>query len=226
MSNANRKPGDRKEAPAEPLQALPRRLHARHRAKSRPRGELRVRPAGADGRQGAAAGAAAQAQPAGRRRDPRPFRFHGAAARLPRRRGASPPRAGRPGRPRRLRRDRAGARRGDRRAPHERRRRQPLGHARGPLPSRRQIRGDHRPRRRAGRGRARPARARAPDRPQAAGGGPQDRRSVARLHRGARRPRPRRAHQEHREPAHLRALGARAPRLAGDGRRRLPRPER
>ena len=56
--------------------------------------------------------------------------------------------------------------------------------------------------------------------------GPQDRRSVARFHRGTRRPRPRRTHQEHRKSARLRALGARAPRLAGDGRRRFPRPER
>ena len=65
---------------------------------------------------------------------------------------------------------RAGARRGDRRAPHVRRRQESLRHDRRPLPSR-QVRRGHRSRRRADRGGCRHDGARAAHRPGAAAGG-------------------------------------------------------
>ena len=54
--------------------------------------------------------------------------------------------------------------------------------------------------------------------------GRQDRRSLARLHRGAGRPRSRRPAQEHREPARLRPRHPRAALLPRHGRRGRPRP--
>ena len=128
------------------FQARRRRLHARHRRRPRAGGRLRQGQAGA-GRQPRAAARPAEEAVAQRHRDhPRPRRFHGAAARLPRH--AHPHQAGARGQAgaRRLRRGRAGARRGDRRARHEGRRRQSRLHARG------QVR-QGQPRRRARQGR-------------------------------------------------------------------------
>ena len=100
----------------------------------------------------------------------RPCRLDRAQARLSRPERAPQAGAGRADRARGVRCGRAGARRGDRRAPHVRRRQEPDRDARRPLPPR-QVRRGHRPRRRADRGRAGHAGARAPHRAGAAGGG-------------------------------------------------------
>ena len=99
---------------------------------------------------------------------------------------APPPAARRPAGARGVRGGRAGARRGDRRAPHGRRGAESHRHARRPLPPR-QIRRDHRPRRRADRGSAVADGARAPDRHGAAAGRQEAGRSVASADRGPRR---------------------------------------
>ena len=199
-------------------------MPARDRAEARPRGHLRLRPADPDGGQGAPARAAAQAQPPGRLDRARPRRFDGAQARLPRRRHPSPARPGGASGTRGLRRGRAGAGRGDRLAAHGRRGRQSLGDARGPLPSRRQIRGRS-PTARTRRSRTRrPDGARAAHRHQAAAGGGEDRRSLARSIEERAGARPRRASRRHREPARLRPPRARSPLLARDDRRGHARP--
>ncbi len=176
------------------VQARGHRLPARHRAQARARSRLRRRAARPDGRQGAAAGAAAQAQQGGGRDRARPCRFDRAEACLPRSGGASPPAAGRPAGARGVRGGRAGARRGDRRAAHGRRRQESDRHARRAIPPR-QIRRDHRSRRRADRGRAGADGARAADRHGAAGGGQEAGRSLAAADRGPRRARSRPARE-------------------------------
>ena len=152
----------------------------------------------------------------------RPCRFHRAQARLSRSRRASPPAAGRPAGARGVRGGRAGARRGHRRPPHGRRRAEPRRHARRAL-SPRQVRPDHRARRRADRRSAVADGARAPDRRGPAGGGQEAGRSLAAADRGARRPRSRPARRPARRPAPVRRRHSRPARLAGDGRRPLLR---
>ena len=188
-SNIKSKPSS-KEFADRAVQARGHRLPARDRAQARSRSVLRRRAPRPDGRQGAAAGAAAQAQQ-GRGRDrARPCRLHRVANCLPRSGDASPPAAGRPAGARGVRGGRAGARRGDRRAAHGRRRQESHRHAGRALPPR-QIRRDHRARRRADRGRAGAHGARAADRPGAAAGGQEAGRSLASADRGPRRARSR-----------------------------------
>ena len=175
--------GGSKEAPTEPFK---RAVTACLRAIAR-QPELEVtfaaeRP-GLVARQGAAARAGAQDVEARCRDRARPCRFDRAAARLSRPQGAPQADAGQPAGARRVRGGRAGPRRGDRLAAHGRRRQEPHRHARRPVPSR-QVRRDHRPRRRAAGGCAGADGARAADRPGAARGRRADRRSVAAAARG------------------------------------------
>ena len=80
----NRKPQAAQGSADRAVQAGGRRLPARDRAQARARSRVCGRAAGPRWRQGAPAGAAAQAQPAGGGDRARPRRFDGAAARLPR----------------------------------------------------------------------------------------------------------------------------------------------
>ena len=154
------------------VQALARLLHARARASSRARDHLFHRQAiarhRAGGPEGAAPGAAAQAQSARGRHHSRARRFPGPAARLPQRRDPSPARAAESGRALAVRRGRTGAGRGDRRAPHGGRRLEPHRDARRQIPSQPLRRGAQ-PRRGAARRRGRDAGAGAPDGPEASG---------------------------------------------------------
>ena len=97
----------------------------------------------------------------------RPCRFHRAETRLPRSESAPQADAGQSAGARRVRGGRAGAGRGDRLAADGGRCEKPHRDARRSFPSR-QVRRDHRPRRRAAVGCAGDAGARAPDRPGAA----------------------------------------------------------
>src|SRR3954462_15360461 len=98
MSISNRKPGEKKEAPAEPLKrsiagcmkAIARKQDLEVTfASDRPalmgdKARLPARPPGAQGRQGPPARAAAKAVVPGRRDPSRSCGFHGASPRLPR----------------------------------------------------------------------------------------------------------------------------------------------
>ena len=225
MSISNRKPGEKKEAPAEPLKRVGRRLHARGRPEARPRGRLRVRPAGADGRQGAACPEPPRALDAGR--------MWRSCAATPIRWRCGSPATTPPS-------TAASRRRARRRAPSTTRSSRPA--------SRRSARGGWRASRsnlsamledryhRGGKYEEITDRADAPIEdavalmvrerltglkpPPAAA---EDRRPVARLHRGPGRARSRRAPEEHRAPARLRPRRARPPLLPRHGRRGLPR---
>src|SRR3954464_6228600 len=141
MSISNRKPGDKKEAPAEPLK---RSIAGCLRAIAR-KPDLEV--TFASDRPILMSDKARLPEPPRKlnRQDVSVVRGHADSMALrlacpdPRIHPPLPPRA-RPGgasSTRGLRRGRAGAGRGDRLAAHVGRRRQSLGHARGPLPSRR-----------------------------------------------------------------------------------------
>ena len=140
--------------------------------------DVRRRAPGSRARQGPAARAGAQDDEARCRHRARPRRFDRAETRLPRSESAPQADAGQSAGARRVRGGRAGAGRGDRRAADGRRRQESHRDARRSFPSR-QVRRDHRPRRRAAVGRAGDAGARTPDRPRAAGGRAQDGRPVA-----------------------------------------------
>ena len=128
---------------------------------------LRRRAPGPCAGQGAAAGARAQDDQARCGDRARPCRFDRAETRLPRSESASQADAGQSAGARRVRGGRAGAGRGDRLAADGGRCEEPHRDARRSFPSR-QVRRDHRPRRRAAVGCAGDAGARTPDRPGAA----------------------------------------------------------
>ena len=142
-------------------------LPARDRAKAGAGSDLRRRTPGACARQGAAAGARAQNDQARCCDRARPRRFDRAQTRLPRSESASQADAGQSAGARRVRGGRAGAGGSDRLAADVRRCEKPHRDARRSFPSR-QVRRDHRPRRRAAVGCAGDAGARTPHRPGAA----------------------------------------------------------
>ena len=211
-------PSPHKESPTEPFK---RAVAGCMRALAR-KPELEITYAAE--RPGIAGGKARLPEPprklsrAGRRDRARARGFDRAAARLPRSGGAPAADAERPAGPRGVRGGRAGARRGDRRAAHAGRGAKSRRDARRQVSSR-QVRRHHRPRRRADRGCGRHDGARAPDRTGAAAGRAQAGRSVAAVHRGARRQRARPAGEAGREPAPLRRRDPRSARLARNGRR-------
>ena len=152
-----------KEAPTEPFKrAVTSCLRAIAKAPGA-RGDVRRRAPGPGARQGAAAGAGAQDDEARCRDRARPRRFDRAEARLPRSESASQADAGQSAGARRVRGGRAGAGGGDRLAAHGGRRQESHRDARRSFPSR-QVRRDHRPRRRAAVGCAGDAGARTADR--------------------------------------------------------------
>ena len=149
------------------VQARGDRVPARDREEAGDRGRVRRRAARPGRRQGTAAGAAATADAGGSRHRARACGFDGAQARLSRSQRASQADPGRPAGARGVRCGRAGARRGDRRAPDGGRRQESDRDARRQVPPR-QIRRHHRSRRCAARRGDRDDGARAADRAGAA----------------------------------------------------------